>query len=320
VLLVGRVEDREHTDVVVDPMLGQQLRRDRLRASSAVLGRDLALEVHVGLDDAHVDVERGNAFVGAQGVFHLLREVLRRVVHCPRVAPGVSGANATVYDHLPSGYHAPMPVPQSDELLDAMKQVAAILRESDVPFALSGGLAAWALGGPPTEHDVDFTIREADADRALEALDHAGIHTERPPEGWLVKAWVDDVLVDLIYRPSGIDVDDEFFDRCAELSVAAVRMRVMGADDIFRTKLLALSEHNLDLEPLLSYARALREQVDWSDVSAAVESSPFARTFMFLARELGIVPSPPLHALPGEAEQAQPANAKSSINATSASG
>jgi len=201
-----------------------------------------------------------------------------------------------------------------------MKQVAAILRESDVPFALGGGLAAWALGGPPTEHDVDFTIREADADRALEALDHAGIHTERPPEGWLVKAWVDEVLVDLIYRPSGIDVDDEFFDRCAELSVAAVRMRVMGADDIFRTKLLALSEHNLDLEPLLSYARALREQVDWSDVAAAVESSPFARTFMFLARELGIVPSPPLHVLPGEAAQAQPANAKSSINATSASG
>ena len=25
---------------------------------------------------------------------------------------------------------------------------------------LGGGLAAWARGGPPTEHDVDFFVRE----------------------------------------------------------------------------------------------------------------------------------------------------------------
>ena len=66
------------------------------------------------------------------------------------------------------------------ELLDAMKVAAAALRDAEVPYLLGGGLAAWARGGPPTEHDVDFFVREEDAERALEAL-VAGRHEARAP-------------------------------------------------------------------------------------------------------------------------------------------
>jgi len=181
-----------------------------------------------------------------------------------------------------------MPPQQSDEIVDALKRVAAILRDHEIEFALGGGLAAWALGGPPTEHDVDLAIREADADAALAALEAEGLRTEQPPEGWLVKTWVDGVLVDLIFRPSGLVVDTAFLRSCPEMGVAAVPMRVMPAGDILRTKLLALSEHNLDLEPLLSYARALREQVDWCELATAVGESPFARAFLYLTDALAI--------------------------------
>ena len=61
------------------------------------------------------------------------------------------------------------------ELIDSMKRAAAALRDADVPYILGGGLAAWARGGPPTEHDVDFFVREHDAERALEALVEAGM-------------------------------------------------------------------------------------------------------------------------------------------------
>jgi hypothetical protein len=189
------------------------------------------------------------------------------------------------------GNNGSMPVTQDDALLDALKRVTAILRDADIAFALGGGLAAWALGGPATEHDVDLAIRECDVERALAALEAHGLPTERAPEGWLVKTWVDGVLVDLIFRPAGLVVDDEFLARCSEMSVAAVTMRVMSPDDIFSTKLLALSEHSLDLEPLLAYARALREQVDWPLVAKRVEHSPFARSFVFLARALEIIPA-----------------------------
>jgi hypothetical protein len=177
---------------------------------------------------------------------------------------------------------------QSDEILDVLKRVAQILREADIEFALGGGLSAWVHGGPPTENDVDVLIRECDVDAALAALDAAGLRTARPPEGWLVKAWDDGVLVDLMFEPSGVVVDDEFLARCELHNVAAVRMLVMPVEDLLVGKLLALTEHHLDYAPILEHARALREQIDWSAVERRTEHSPFARAFLFMLTELGI--------------------------------
>jgi len=179
-----------------------------------------------------------------------------------------------------------VPAEQGSHLIDALKRVAAILRDGDVEFALGGGLAAWARGGPPTEHDVDLVLCESDADPALRLLDEQELPTERPPEGWLVKTWIDGVLVDLIYRPAGLTIDHDYLSSCDEMSVAAVRMRVMPVQDIFVTKLLALTEHDLDFESLLVHARSLREQIDWSRLAIRVRSSPFARAFLTLAHDL----------------------------------
>ena len=46
-----------------------------------------------------------------------------------------------------------------------MKVASAALRDAGIPHLLGGGLAGWARGGPPTEHDVDFFVREEDAER-----------------------------------------------------------------------------------------------------------------------------------------------------------
>jgi hypothetical protein len=182
-----------------------------------------------------------------------------------------------------------VPATQSDDILEALKHSAAALRDGGVEFALSGGLAAWARGGPPTEHDIDYVVRPADTESALAALRKAGMSTEYPPEGWLAKAWWDGVLIDVINSPMGLVIDDEFFERCEELSVAAVRMRVVPLSDVLVGKLLAMSEHNLDFGPPLEWARALREQIDWRDVADRSCSSPFARAFLELLVELDVV-------------------------------
>src|SRR4051812_43537253 len=90
-----------------------------------------------------------------------------------------------------------------------LKRSTAALREADVPFLLGGSLASWARGGPESNHDLDLMVRPEDAERALETLVAAGMRPEQPPEDWLVKAWDGDVLVDLIFHPKGLDVDDE---------------------------------------------------------------------------------------------------------------
>jgi hypothetical protein len=177
------------------------------------------------------------------------------------------------------------------EIEHALKRAAAALREADIPFLLGGSLASWARGGPETRHDLDLIIKPEDAERALETLQEAGMRPERPPEEWLLKAWDGDTLVDLIYCPKGLPVDDALIARGEELSVLGMDIRVMALEDVMATKLLALTEHSLRYESLLQIARALREQIDWQAVQARTKESPFARAFFVLLDGLDIVPA-----------------------------
>ena len=176
-----------------------------------------------------------------------------------------------------------------ERLLATMKKAGGALQEAGIPFVLGGGLACWARGAPKTEHDVDFLVRPEDAERAHQALAQAGMRTENPPEGWLLKAYDDEVLVDLIFDPQGGPVDDEIFERAEELEVYAMRMNVAALEDVLVQKLLALSEQEPDYSSVLELARSLREQVDWDDVRERTKNSPFAKAYFTLLEELAIV-------------------------------
>jgi predicted nucleotidyltransferase len=180
---------------------------------------------------------------------------------------------------------------QLDELIDAMKKAGAALQDAGVPFVLAGGLAAWARGGPESEHDVDFLVKPEDAERSLQALANAGMKTERPPEGWLYKAYSGDALIDLIFNPSGGPVTDEVLQRGDELEVMAMPLRVASLEDVMVTKLLAVTEQEPDYRSVLELARSLREQIDWDDVRERTSESPFAKGFFTLVQELGVVPA-----------------------------
>jgi hypothetical protein len=184
------------------------------------------------------------------------------------------------------------PAEEFERLLDVMRRAAAVLRDADVPHALAGGLAVWARGGPKTEHDVDFLVLPDDAVRAQEALGAAGFRTVDPPEGWLLKAYDGDVLVDLIFRPSGGPVTQEWFDRAEPIEVWAIQMPVASLEDVLVTKLLSLSEQNPDFASSLEIARAVREQIDWEAVRTRTAHSPFGKAFLVLVDELGVTSTP----------------------------
>ena len=182
------------------------------------------------------------------------------------------------------------PDEQFEQLIETMKKAAAALRDAEIPFALGGGLAAWARGGARTEHDVDFMLKPEDAERAQKALADAGMRPERPPEEWLLKAWDGDILIDLIFRPAGGEVTDHELERTDELEVAAMRMRVLRTEDVLADKLLALQEQEPDFSDVLEIARSLREQIDWQRVRDETSSSPMAKAFLTLVEELGVAP------------------------------
>src|SRR6201991_2837770 len=176
------------------------------------------------------------------------------------------------------------------DLEDALKKSADAVRTADVPFLLGGSLASWARGGPETRHDLDLVLKPQDTERALAALVEAGMRAEDPPEEWLGKAWHGETLVDLIFAPKGMTVDDDLFARGEVMSVLGMEMRVMALEDVLVTKLMALSEHSLRYESLLPIARPLREQVDWEDVRARTSGSPFARAYFVMLEGLGVLP------------------------------
>ena len=170
-----------------------------------------------------------------------------------------------------------------------MKKAAGALRDADVPFLLGGSLAAWARGGSSSDHDVDFLVKPEDVDRATAALEGAGMRIEKPPEGWLLKAWDGDTLVDVIFEPTSGPVTDEMIERGEEREVLSTTMRVMALEDVMVTKLMAMNETHLDFSGSLEIARPLREQVDWNEVRERTKESPYAKAFFTLVEELGIV-------------------------------
>jgi hypothetical protein len=176
-----------------------------------------------------------------------------------------------------------------ERLVKTARKAAAALRDADVPHALGGGLAAWARGGPKTEHDIDFFVKPEDAERGLAALVAAGFRAEQPLEEWLLKAYDRDVLVDLIFNPTSGPVDDELLRRAEQLEVAAIEMPVAALEDVMAAKLLALSEQQPDMSGCLEIARSLREQIDWDEVRLRTEQAPFAAAFFTLVEELGVV-------------------------------
>jgi hypothetical protein len=182
----------------------------------------------------------------------------------------------------------PLEVPFS-AIKASLKKAAGALRLAELPFMLGGGLAVWARGGPDTDHDLDLMLRPDDAERAIDVLAKEGMEIERPPEHWLYKARDGDVLIDLIFEPSGLVIDDEVFSRADEIDVYAVRMLVMAIEDVLVTKLRAMGEHALDYEAVVEIARVLREQIDWANVRERTADSPYARAFFALIEELGVV-------------------------------
>lgn len=179
--------------------------------------------------------------------------------------------------------------PSFDAIVDTMKRAIAALRAADVRFLLAGSLAVWAQGGPEQRNDLDFVVKPQDAERALEALAEAGMRPEDPPEDWLYKAWDDDVLVDVIFDPRGVEVTDETLDRGQELHVLAITVQVMSLEDVLTSKLFALDERSADYRSVPSLARAVREQVDWPLVRRRTEDSPFARAFFVIVEGLGVL-------------------------------
>jgi hypothetical protein len=175
------------------------------------------------------------------------------------------------------------------QIVESLRKAVAALREADVRYCLSGSVASWARGGPETVNDVDLIVDPPDVDKAVAALEAAGMPSEVPPEGWLVKVWDGEVLIDLIHTVTGYESVEEILRRAEVMRVASLDVPVAQMEDVLTPKLLAFDEHYLDYTGALRAARALREQIDWDVLREKTCHSPYARGFFALLEALEII-------------------------------
>lgn len=192
-----------------------------------------------------------------------------------------------VHDDASSG--APRPAGGGqDALRAALKLVAVALKEGELAFALAGSYGLWARGGPEPDHDVDFMVAEQDALRARDLLAERDLVVVQPPEDWLFKVFVDDAMVDVIFRVNGEPIDRSRFAEAEVMEVESVRMPVLPATVLMADKLGAMEEHACNLTAVIPAARAVREQVDWAEVQRRTDGNPFAEACLVLLRRLDV--------------------------------
>ncbi|MFC7980179.1 nucleotidyltransferase family protein [Streptomyces cinereoruber] len=199
-------------------------------------------------------------------------------------------------DHGARGAHegdaTVLPPDHTQAILETTKQVGAVLKASGCPFALVGGVAAYAHGIPVRlQHDTDFAVRREDAEAVTNALRENGVRIVEPPEDWLVKARSGGEEIDLIFSLAGQPVTTELLERAQTLPVDSVHMPVIAPTDLLISRLLAFSEHHCDFGTLLPVARGLRERVDWARVRRETEDAPMAVAFLYLLELLHVLPT-----------------------------
>lgn len=182
-----------------------------------------------------------------------------------------------------------MPDDVRRDLREALKLVAVALKGGEAPFALAGGYALWARGGPEPEHDVDFMVAEADAPHVMTRLAEQGLDVVQPPEDWLFKVFVGGSMVDILFRSAGVPVERSHFEGVDVIEVESVAMPVLAATTLMADKLNAMEEHSCDFGAVIPVARAVREQVDWPEVRARTRGNPFAEAFLFLLERMSII-------------------------------
>ncbi|MEU6773683.1 hypothetical protein [Streptomyces sp. NPDC046759] len=183
-----------------------------------------------------------------------------------------------------------LPQDRSQAILEAAKEIGALLKRAGHPFALAGSVAVYAHGGSRyLQHDADFCVLPDDAEAVAATLREAGLPVHTPPEDWLLKTTCRGQNVDIIFSLAHQPVSKDMLARAHVLPVDSVLMPVLCPTDLIRSLISAFSEHYCDFGAVLPVARAVREKVDWDEVRAACGDQPMPAAFLFLLERLNVI-------------------------------
>lgn len=140
------------------------------------------------------------------------------------------------------------------------------LHDAEVPYLVAGALAVHHYTGIwRNTKDLDLFLCPEDRDRALLALADVGYRVEITASHWLAKAFVDDILVDLI---SGFGnwlqpVDETWFAASEATTCLGIETRVLSATDLIWCKAYVAGRERFDGADIAHVIRRAADRIDW---------------------------------------------------------
>jgi hypothetical protein len=144
-----------------------------------------------------------------------------------------------------------------------------LLKAGDVPFVIGGAFAFEHYTDilRPTK-DADVFVRQADLDRALDALSAGGYGVEPAYPHWLAKAYDGDRFVDLIFRSgNGVtEVDDAWLSLGPLGEVLGEEVRLCPPEELLVTKAFIFERERCDMADVLHLILTVGPRLDWRRV------------------------------------------------------
>lgn len=140
------------------------------------------------------------------------------------------------------------------------------LQAAGVPFLVAGAYAfAHYTGIERHTKDFDVFVRQADAERALAALAHAGCRTELTYPHWLGKAFCGDDFVDVIFSAgNGVAlVDDDWFVHAVDGEILGASVKVCPVEEMLWSKAFIMERERYDGADVAHLLHAQAAMLDW---------------------------------------------------------
>jgi len=160
------------------------------------------------------------------------------------------------------------------EAVDFYRDSLALLKESGIPFLLSGTYALSCFTGivRPTK-DLDVFCKPSDAPKILAFFKARGYHIEVEDERWIGKVWQGDNFFDVIFNISSasIPITDEWFQKVYEAEVYGTAVRITPPTEFVLSKIFLQTRYRYDGADVAHTILKQHREIDWKRLLSAVE-------------------------------------------------
>jgi len=157
----------------------------------------------------------------------------------------------------------------SEREQEVYRKAVSALTRSSLPFALGGAIALNAYTGLwRGTKDIDIFISHRDVEQATKALEEAGFTIKVEFTHWLIKAYIDDLFIDLIFGNDNgeLVVEREHVQGGRCIDFLGHKVNILPPEEIIASKCFVAVRHRFDGHDIAHIILALQGNIDWNKV------------------------------------------------------